>query len=127
MKRLILGALLTTISLVANADCKDIANRIESNLKLAAREDASGFLDNSAPRETMRYGKINAYLTQVQLLLTQAQTLKCPVSQEAYAYGKYTNAAYGCEMAKGKEEIHTKCSQADWKPFFGETAKDTAQ
>lgn len=116
MKKIILMCFMISSSSLAFADCASISTAIETHLKESAYQDASGFLDNSAPRETMRQAAITAHSTQVGVLLNQLNILKCPISKEPYDSSKYTSAATSCSLARG-DEIKEKCNKSEWKPF----------
>lgn len=119
VKKMIL-ALSVLVSTGAFASCEKIEAAIQKQLKEAAYQDAKGFLDNSAPRQTMRNAAITALMAQSQLLLSQAIAQKCPLSKSPYDYSLYYSAASSCNLAKSSEEIKERCNQNDWKQYSGE-------
>ena len=126
MKKLFLAGVVLSLvfSGYASANCESISSAIDSQLKEAAYQSESGILDDSTLRETTRTGKVSVSLIQVQVLLTQLQALKCPISQTEYIYSKYTTAAGACTSAlnlkritdseDSKMRVKESCDRSKW-------------
>ena len=102
------------------ADCSVFYRDIDDIAKSLSAIDAADFLDNSAPRATMRYAQATALYGRAEVLLTQMAQLKCPSPPYPIGPSDYLSDATGCDLAKREdklEEAKKRCDRDTWRKF----------
>ena len=96
------------LTIVEPEMCVGYNNEIESHLKRIAMTEAEGWMDNSAPRATMREQKITGYKTDIQTTLNLMSAQKCKLPKATPSAAKYREIALACHLknmtAKNQEE-----------------------
>lgn len=94
--------------------CDRIQAGIEVALKEIAYNSLSGFLDNSAPRETNRQTKINGYWQSIEVQLLHANALRCPAPTRLLVWDAYKRAALFCYTEERASRGREACDRNSW-------------
>jgi hypothetical protein len=83
--------------------------------RMMASRSASGLLDDSAPRETMRAAQDTADISRAQVIISLMQANKCGLPDHAPTSITYLSAALTCRADRMKSSDAPSCKMEDWQ------------
>ena len=121
MKRSTIGVLVsivTALPLAAQTPsaCRPLQLAIEDSEKEMSSQVVAGLIDDSAPRATMRAGRVNNELGLIAVNLMLMEQLHCPPRKEPITTNAFVSRALECyqEMQKSVQDS-PKCNRETWK------------
>lgn len=121
MRNILIAVVFGCFSISAFADCKQINNDIEENLKDIAADSSLANSYRMAGYTSKAIGfesKISNSQSQINLLINQANSLKCKPYSGSLNAEKYKNAVKKCgdSVDSSIEEMNFNCDRKNWKP-----------